>query len=698
MNTATEFPDTRFAQLTRLGALFASAAALTLALPGCGGGGGGDAPANPPVAATPTPPRSVSIDGVVADGPLQGAIACYDLNDNGACEAAEPTSSATDVNGSYSVSVLATDAGLHAVVVNVPATAIDQTTGAAIGVALTLSAPATNTPGGQSIFVSPLTTLVVSHMQATGASAAVAAAAIQAQAGLTLSPLFDFSGPGAAAQQSALLARLVVQTHKALATAMAPRLGQPDVSGATVTQADIDKAVANALRASLPALAATVADPAVSGATDVQAALVAAATELVATQPALNAAEALTAVSAAKLADFQAAAAPTATAALRTFTYTDANNWAYRSMAADTADNTPDAAGLVHFYDIHKRATAGVVSTWGFGTLEARKGDRHWNGSGWVECALGRRSSQSPRDAQGRSVYDYCDGYERGVSLRTGIDIAGQTMASVIADKIRSHPGADSGTAYADWGPTNLAPLGGTTFPAGSQLYYQTTTPTETAFGYDVTGAVGTWGTSVAAGGDARNNNTLPCYAAYIDSLDIDAVGVGTLEQLVTVNRGTPCTVDPQNTSTGSSLNPNIWWGGTSLSLGNVVDGTTRPAGTGNYFTTTANLRVAFTGAGNAATFYRCHVRASTGGTRNCVAIGTGTYSVQTLGDARVMTFNNLPTLAQRLSVNRVFVERGGQVYSGYRNPTHITRSTIRLNLPAANALFGTLGIAPIAP
>ena len=677
--------------LTRFSALFASAAALTLALPGCGGGGGGDAP----VGVTPVAP-SVAIGGVVSDGPLQGAVACYDLNDNSACDAGEPTSSATDVNGSYSVSVLATDAGLHAVVVSVPATAIDQTTGAPIGVALTFKAPATNAPGAQSVFVSPLTTLVVSQMQATGANAATAAATIQAQAGLTLSALVDFSGPSPDAQKAALTARLLVQTHKALAAAMAPRLGQPDASGATVTQADIDKAAANALRAALPALAATLADPAVSGATDVQAALVAAAQDLVATQPALNAAEALAAVAVAKLADVQAAAAATDAAALRAFTYTDANHWSYRALASSAADNTPDAGGLLHFYDIHRQAVAGVVSSWGFGTLEARKADRHWTGSTWAECTLGQRSSSAPRDAQGRTVYDYCDGYERGASVRTGIDIAGQTLASVITTKIRTYPGEDSGVAFANWGPANLDLLGGATFPAGSQLLYQTVTPTETAFAYDVTSPVGTWGTSISAGGDARNNQTLPCYSAYIDV--IQQFTVGTLEQLVTVNPGTPCTVNPQTTSIGSSLNPNIWWSGTSLSLGNVVDGTILPPGTGTFFTTTANLRVAFTGAGNAATYYRCNVRTSTGGTRNCVAIGSGTYSVQTLGDARVMSFNKLPALAQRLSFDCVLVERGGAVYYGYRPVPNVTRNSVRLNLPAANALLGALGIAPIAP
>jgi hypothetical protein len=40
----------------------------------------------------------------------------------------------------------------------------------------------------------------------------------------------------------------------------------------------------------------------------------------------------------------------------------------------------------------------------------------------------------------------------------------------------------------------------------------------------------------------------------------------------------------------------------------------------------------------------------------------------------------------------------GGTVYFGYRNAANITRSTVRLNLPAANAVLGALGIAAIAP
>ena len=681
--------------LQHLGALFASVAALALALPGCGGSS--DSSGNPPIDATPPPPpaSTVAISGVVADGPLQGATACYDLNDNGACDAGEPTSAATPANGSFTINVLTPDAGQHAVIVNVPATAIDQGTNAAVGSALTFKAPATGNTGVQSIFVSPLTTMVLGQMQATGATAADAAAYIQAQAGLSFSPLADFGGNAPGPQQAAMLARLAVQTQIALAAAMAPRLGQADGTGGTVTQADIDKATANALRAALPSLAATAASAAVTGAPNVQAALIAAAQDLVANQPTLDVAAALAAVAAAKLADTPPSTTPAATAVLRGFAYTDANNWTLRYMASSAVDNTPDAQGLVRFYDTHKAAAAGVVSTWGFGTLESRQGDRHWNGSLWRDCPLGVRSTQTQRDAQGRSAYDYCDGYERGTSSRSVVDIAGRTLASVITDQIRSFPGEDNGVAYANWGPSNLGLLGNATFPAGSQLFYQNTLPTFNALAYDVTNPVGTFGTSAAAGGDARNNTTLACLAAFNSA--ITAFNVGTLEQLATVNTGTPCTVNPGSDAGGTSLDPNIWWGASSVSLGTVAGGAALPAGTANYFTTSANLRVAFTG-GTSVKYFSCYVRTTTGGNRNCTQIGSGSYSIQTLGDGRAMTFNNLPAIAQRLSFERVFVERGGTVYFGYRNAANITRSTVRLNLPAANAVLGTLGIAAITP
>lgn len=60
------------------------------------------------------------------------------------------------------------------------------------------------------------------------------------------------------------------------------------------------------------------------------------------------------------------------------------------------------------------------------------------------------------------------------------------------------------------------------------------------------------------------------------------------------------------------------------------------------------------------------------------------------------MTSSNLPAITQRVPYNRAFVERGGGVYFGYRNVGDVAHPTMRLNLPAANAVQTTLGIAAI--
>ena len=98
-----------------LSALVAATAAVSC-------GGGSDAPAPPP------PPTTTSITGKAVDGALQGATACYDLNDNGACDTGEPTSSASDANGVV-LEVANAEVGKHRLIVNVPSTAIDKDTG-----------------------------------------------------------------------------------------------------------------------------------------------------------------------------------------------------------------------------------------------------------------------------------------------------------------------------------------------------------------------------------------------------------------------------------------------------------------------------------------------------------------------------------------------------------------------------------------
>ena len=118
------------------------AVAVAAAIAGCGGSsssltGGG---------------ASYEAVGAVADGYLVGATVCLDLNENNECDTDEPSATSGE-NGVFTIST-STQADLDAsIVVEVSSTTIDEDTGAAVGAAYTLTAPA------GSAFVSPITTL-----------------------------------------------------------------------------------------------------------------------------------------------------------------------------------------------------------------------------------------------------------------------------------------------------------------------------------------------------------------------------------------------------------------------------------------------------------------------------------------------------------------------------------------------------------
>lgn len=672
-----------------------AAAALTA----CGGGGSDPAPA-------PVTPTSVTISGKAVDGPLQGAIACYDLNDNGLCDADEPTSGPSDATGAFSFSVAADQAGKHRVVVQVPATAIDADTGAAVGTAFTLQSPATGTSGAQSVFASPLTTLVQAHVDATGATLAAASEFVKAQAGLAISPLADFTASNSAdSANAAKVARLVQVTTLQQTAALATVAGTVDLSGNTISTQDVAKAVTQAVVAALPTVAQLVKDPAIANAsgTALQQAVQAAAQTVVA-QTGLDAATVVGQITANKAPPDTSAVAPVAGGTLAALRWTDPNNWYYRALVASAADNTPDANGKLRFYDLRQQSASsgfsanGVMRGWANNTTLGRSGDLHWNGSAWIGCTLGDRYESTVRDAQGRNTYDFCFGYEKGAGVRSSVDIAGKTLASVFTDTIRKYPGGASGVAYANWGPADpAAAFGSATFPAGARLLYQTNTVTDTAIGYDVqsTGVVTAFSAEVAAGGDARNGATPACSVVANQV----ASNVTTLEQLVARNPGQPCIFGKSVAGADSSLDPNEWWSNGTASLGIVAGGVTRPAGTGNWYSTDQRLRVAFAASGNGTTYYSCLSRATNGSARNCTAVGTGTYAIQTLGDARVMTFTGVPADARsKLGYDRVFVERAGQVYFGFKNLVGTISNQLRLNLEASNAVLRTLGLPPVQP
>ena len=101
---------------------------------------------------------------------------------------------------------------------------------------------------------------------ATGKTVAEATSFVQTQLSLPVSPLADFTAAASADNAVATnAARLVRLTQVQQAAAVAAAVGQSDLSGGTVTQADIDKAVANAVMGALPAIGAAAADPALAG-------------------------------------------------------------------------------------------------------------------------------------------------------------------------------------------------------------------------------------------------------------------------------------------------------------------------------------------------------------------------------------------------------------------------------------------------
>ena len=135
--------------------------------------------------------------------------------------------------------------------------------------------------------------------------------------------------------------------------------------------------------------------------------------------------------------------------------------------------------------------------------------------------------------------------------------------------------------------------------------------------------------------------------------------------------------------------------GGATCTVGGVRFNTGAAPG---HHSGNSRLRLAFRGTGaNVVTWYACKPCFTDGSPRNCTPIGPGAYAVSTLGDARIPTLTNPPPAAARLTYNRVFVERGGLVYFGYRVKPQVT-SKARPNTVAATTLLSQLGPTPTDP
>ena len=130
---------------------------------------------------------------------------------------------------------------------------------------------------------------------------------------------------------------------------------------------------------------------------------------------------------------------------------------------------------------------------------------------------------------------------------------------------------------------------------------------------------------------------------------------------------------------------------GNTLSMGTLRGS----AGCATAVCTQEFLRVAFAPR-NAAAYYLCDVDRATDVQSNCIAAGSGSYTLGKAADGNtpIMKFAGLPTAAAVQTFTRVFVERGGRVNLGFEDKT-VTSTSTRLNKVAFEALALALGITP---
>jgi hypothetical protein len=671
-----------------------------LGLYGCGGGGSSAVDSGNPVA--PVIAATVDVPITVIDGPIQNAQVCLDKNDNGVCDAGEPTGS-TDAEGKVTLKVDAADKGQYPVIAVVGTDAIDADTGK-VPTAFTMKAPK-----DQSAVITPLTTLVQNVVASTGSTSAAAAEQVQAQTGINVNLFEDFSkGSTDDHKAAANIARMVVVTTQQQSEAVKSAEGTKDADGGTIRKADLDKAIQARLMEMLPALVTKLAENQTQIAalekalTDAKAVIDASAkkvavekaqkdkddalkakmTEVVVTEnKGLTSTGVATNVAVSKQQESSApvvAETPNAGFNIRELSFTDLSNYFVRFHSSTVLQNTP-VKDYVRYVDNRYKSVEGVVAAWNTGSNPARQADLHWNGTTWVACQLNFEGISSVRDTKGNSEYNYCDNLETGKSSRASLDISGKKMVDALGDAVKA--------GYTNLGSVTdgtKALLGDASFPAKSAGFYQNGTSLTTAVAFN-------------PGSDNRVlvETSLSCANTNTEKYAV------TLEEVIAKYTGLDKCSGNKRTFTngiGTSLNSgdrNEGWGNTTVSLGtigsalaNYTDSTATA-----YYTTNTRLRAGL-GANGAATFYSCKERYN-GSTRNCDVIGTGKYSVKIVGDARTLSFTGLPALASALSYTRVFVERGGKVYYGYQNRP-MASNKAGLNTVASAALLAKLGLPAV--
>ncbi|MDM0017145.1 hypothetical protein [Variovorax saccharolyticus] len=709
--------NTRFARRAGV-SLFCSG---VLILASCGGGGGGSGgggvglpiAASPPVSAAPvSAPASgaatPTTDVKVVDGAIRNALVFLDKNNNGRHDEGEP-SARSDASGQAKLDIPPEGAGKAPIVALVGTDSIDADTGP-VPVAFSLSAPA-----DRSGVVSPLTTLVHRIVLDSGVSADNAEAGARSQIGLGSSLFGDFTvDSSSAGRAAAVTARLLVLVMQQQAGQLAALQGRADLSGATITAGDITTAIHRSLLDAMASVGAAARSTAVQsacaggpGTPDCEAALRAQSSQIVAASG-LTAESAPTLIGAGRTPD-AAAQAPAPSASLSFMGFGYEGLWYYGGFIATAQENTPDAAGLIRYRGLQRSKVVDTLFEMGpYGdthSIATAPQLLHWNGSAWVQCTASTQSVESQRDANGRAAYsNYCDGLMSGSSQRSVLDVSGRKMSEVVASistRMPSSPmwGGNQFGIFAGMAGPNY---GTAVMPAGSKLQVQTNVMSATAPAvYSTIGMVGRYSAAIAAGGDTRDGSSPAC--ASDEAKSTPTIVVSTLEELLTYFRGTPCIYSQDSVVSPGGVTlygPSVeerWLNSTWIIAIEGNEGTASGNETSYY-----NNNILFTasfpaGGGNAVTYYRCRQRQGAFSINNCTPIGSGTYVIETLGDARLLRLKNLPPQTAGFNSERVYVERGGVVHSGFKYKPFVSRET-QLNLTAANAVFSQIGIPAIVP
>jgi trimeric autotransporter adhesin len=689
---------THFSRQTALLAVAALSCSLFLAA--CGGGGGGDSGVAAPPPVIPPVITTTPITTTVIDGAIRNAVVCMDKNSNGMCDTGE-VQGRTDATGKVTLAIPDAEVGRFPLLALAGTDSFDVDNGT-VTVPFSMVAPAS-----RSAVISPLTTLVQETIASTGVSPVEAERAVQSSTGITGSLFQDFTTAPAPANgpNPMKVARMVVVATQSQVSSLTGVVGTMAIDGAPITQADINRAINQRLLELLPSIVAAVSNPANASLTGpaLEAAVVSEVrgsfltTASVPTLVAIN--NQTTAAATATPTGTVTAATPTASISLATLDFTNATNWFLRAITGTAANNTPDANGNVKFFDRRFRSNAGNIAAWNFSNTTQNQAILHYTGSAWEACGLNFESTATVRDALGNNTSNFCNNFNTSKSNRATFDIAGKTMAQVYAD-VRA-------AGYTNLTIANSATvLGSATFPAGSSLAYQATTPLTTAIAYNprTNDELKQYSAAVQAGGVASEQAAgVGCNSTEFNSAA--TIQTTSLEMMVAAFKGVPCTFTGTNppsfvsgsTTFTSPVVRNEAWGQAAIGIG-IEPSASSVGSVTAFFAPVTRIRVAFTGTGtNPVTYYACKVRFNNNSTRNCDAIGTGSYTIATLGDARIMTLTNPPAQAAASTFDRVFVERGGKVYFGGKDKLTVS-STARLNTVAAGALLTQLGLPAINP